>query len=470
VPMSVKLKITIATITLAFLHLHCGNLGNSLFAPQGIAANNPNITKLLSKLSSKKNPNAQQQQLINTIISAIAANSSLPLIQIPGMPVDVDGNSSIDGTTTDADGDGIVDGLDTNKDGVLDLFLLDANNDSVPDGIDYNGDLAADYKIVLNGLATTVADFSGSGIFFLDSNGDSIMEGFDNNADSVTDAFINTNLMLAYSTPSAGTYSSDQNVALASWVTGAQIFYTTNGSSPTAKSTAYTAPISIAGNGAAKTIKALVIKNGMTGGISSLAFSINYSQVSTPSFSPIGGNYTQNQSVTIASTTGASIYYTTDGSAPSASSTLYTAPILVSGNNTTTTLKAIAMKTGMADSTVAAATYTIALPTVATPVATPPGGSYSKNLQITLSSNTTGAVVYYTTDGSKPGLSSQVYTSPISLSSNGSTLVIRAFAVKSGMADSGEFNASYTIDYTAGQSTAPCTFGTDLFNNGCTFK
>ena len=78
----------------------------------------------------------------------------------------------------------------------------------------------------------------------------------------------------------------------------------------------------------------------------------------TPTFSPAAGTYTEAQNVTISTTTsGASIYYTTDGSTPSASNgTLYTGAINVSE---TTTIKAIAVKTGNNDSQVAEATYTI---------------------------------------------------------------------------------------------------------------
>ena len=81
----------------------------------------------------------------------------------------------------------------------------------------------------------------------------------------------------------------------------------------------------------------------------------------TPTFAPEGGTYTEAQTVSIScETEGASIHYTLDGTAPTASSALYTAPVAIA---TTTTLKAIAVKEGNADSEVASATYTINLPT-----------------------------------------------------------------------------------------------------------
>lgn len=78
---------------------------------------------------------------------------------------------------------------------------------------------------------------------------------------------------------------------------------------------------------------------------------------STPTFSPAGGSYSSAQSVIITcATSGATIRYTTDGSTPTSSSPVYSGPITVSS---TTTLKAYATASGMIDSAVASATYTI---------------------------------------------------------------------------------------------------------------
>ena len=79
--------------------------------------------------------------------------------------------------------------------------------------------------------------------------------------------------------------------------------------------------------------------------------------VATPTFTPVAGTYNDAQQVTINCTTeGASIYYTMDGSEPSTSSTLYNVAVTI---NETTTLKAIAVKQGMANSNVATALYRI---------------------------------------------------------------------------------------------------------------
>ena len=90
-------------------------------------------------------------------------------------------------------------------------------------------------------------------------------------------------------------------------------------------------------------------------------------QASVPTFTPAAGTYTSPQAVTISTPTAAVIYYTTDGSDPTTSSTLYKAPISVSA---TTLVKAIATAKDDGTSGVAIAIYSIDRnePPVALPV------------------------------------------------------------------------------------------------------
>jgi hypothetical protein len=90
--------------------------------------------------------------------------------------------------------------------------------------------------------------------------------------------------------------------------------------------------------------------------VASAAYTVQQ-PVATPTFSPGGGTYTALVTVTISdATSGATIHYTTDGSTPTTSSAVYTTPLTFTG---TTTLKAMAAATGMTNSAVASATYTI---------------------------------------------------------------------------------------------------------------
>ncbi len=79
--------------------------------------------------------------------------------------------------------------------------------------------------------------------------------------------------------------------------------------------------------------------------------------VATPTFSVAPGAVSAGTQVTIAcATEGATIYYTIDGSNPTAASQVYSTPVVV---DKAMTLKALAVKAGMDDSSVATAEYTI---------------------------------------------------------------------------------------------------------------
>jgi hypothetical protein len=158
--------------------------------------------------------------------------------------------------------------------------------------------------------------------------------------------------------PAAGTYLGTQTVSLSDTTSGAVIFYTLDGSQPGTSAGGstqqYNGPLTVSST---ETIKALATASGMTtSGTASATYTIE-SQVATPTFAPAGGSYTTAQTVSISTaSSGATIYYTTNGSTPTTSSTVYSGPITVSASET---LKAYATKSGYFDSNVATATYTI---------------------------------------------------------------------------------------------------------------
>ena len=124
--------------------------------------------------------------------------------------------------------------------------------------------------------------------------------------------------------------------------------------------------------------------------------------VGAPTVNLAAGTYTENQSVTLTSSTeGATIYYTTDGSeptitggVPAGTTAVYTAPIAVTGTegeSITTTIKAIAVKDRMQNSSVEKFTYTIQIPVPKYEVNVTNGsgsGNYAQGSTVTITANT----------------------------------------------------------------------------------
>ncbi len=242
--------------------------------------------------------------------------------------------------------------------------------------------------------------------------------------------------------PAAGTYTTIQNVTLSDSIAGAAIYYTTDGSTPTTASTPYTAPINVA---ATETIKAIATAaNYSTSAVASAAYTINFPPAAVPVISPAGGTFSAAQSITITdSTPGATIYYTTNGSAPTTASTPYTAPFSISASET---VEAIAAASGYTPSAVATSVYTFVQPAAATPVISPNGGTFTSAQTVTITDTTAGAAIYYTTDGTTPSTLSTPYTAPITVSA---TETLKAIASASGFNTSATATASFTILQTA---------------------
>ena len=167
--------------------------------------------------------------------------------------------------------------------------------------------------------------------------------------------------------------------------------------------------------------------------------------VATPVLSLAGGTYTGTQSLTITdSTVGASIYYTTDGTTPSTSSTLYSGAISVAASET---VNAIAAYSGDTSSSVVTATYIINQPPpAATPTFSLAAGTYTSAQAVSIYDATAGATIYYTTDGSTPTVSSTLYTGPIAVTSSEN---LQAIAIASGLSSSAVASATYTINLPA---------------------
>ena len=245
--------------------------------------------------------------------------------------------------------------------------------------------------------------------------------------------------------PVAGTYTGTQNVALSSATPGATIYYTTNGTAPTTSSAVYSSAIAVSANA---TLEALAVAPGFgQSAVASAAYVIQAGVTATPTFSPAAGTYAAAQSVAISDTTpGAVIYYTTNGTAPTTSSPVYSTAITVSAN---ATLEALALASGYAQSAVASAAYVIQAGVTATPTFSPAAGTYAAAQSVAISDSTPGAVIYYTTNGTAPTTSSPVYSTAITVSANAT---LEALAVAPGFTQSPVASAAYVIQ-TGGSPT-----------------
>jgi hypothetical protein len=160
-----------------------------------------------------------------------------------------------------------------------------------------------------------------------------------------------------------------------------------------------------------------------------------------PNFSLAAGTYGSVQSVTLSDVTpGATIYYTTDGSAASSYSSTYSSPISVTSSET---IEAVATAGGYVNSAPVSATYVLNLPPAATPTFNVPGGTYQTAQTVSLSDATAGATIYYTRNGITPTTSSTVYSGSITVSASE---VIEAIAAANGYSASAVASAAYTIN------------------------
>ncbi|MDE3155355.1 MAG: chitobiase/beta-hexosaminidase C-terminal domain-containing protein [Acidobacteriota bacterium] len=235
--------------------------------------------------------------------------------------------------------------------------------------------------------------------------------------------------------PGAGTYSTAQNVTISSSVSGASLYYTTDGSTPTTGSTLYAGPIAI---GTQTTLKAIAVKTGWTTSPTSTAtYYFNYGTLSAPTFDPAPSEVGYGQLVTLSAAAGATIRYTTDGTSPTAASPVYSAPIEVTG---TVTIYAKAFSPDWTTSAQAGGQYTVR---VGAPTLSPGAGSYAPGQAIMITDDTPGAVIHYTTNGIDPTASDPTIASGATIVAGNYTLKVRAFIT--GWTPSDVVSAAYTI-------------------------
>ena len=241
-------------------------------------------------------------------------------------------------------------------------------------------------------------------------------------------------------TPNGGTFTGAVQVRLDDLASGASIYYTTNGATPTTSSVRYQGPFSLSTN---TTVKAIAVAPGQPqSAVASAAFSIVVTQPTPPPFvTPNGGTFQGSVKVTLAdSASGAAIYFTLDGSTPTTNSQKYRGSFILAFS---ATLRAIAVAPGQSVSSVTSAAFTIT-PVQGTPNPTisPNGGTFTTAQTVTLADSDSNAVIYYTLDGSQPTTSSQRYTGPLAVQTS---LTLNAMAIAPSKIASSVVSATFVI-------------------------
>lgn len=240
------------------------------------------------------------------------------------------------------------------------------------------------------------------------------------------------------------TFTTPPSITLSSVTSGATIRYTVDGTTPDEASALYVSAITPA---VTMTLRSRAYKAGrpeslVTTGLYTL-------QVATPTASPNGGTFTTPQSVALSTATGgATVRYTTDGSTPTETSAVYTAPIAVA---TPATLKAVAFKDGWQPSAVRSVTFNFNYGTLPTPTSSLAPGTHVGAQTVTLA-GTEGAELRYTTTGSEPTTASPLYAAPLPIQTSG-TLKVKAF--KPGYTASATLTVAYTIKVPAPTLSQP---------------
>ena len=245
--------------------------------------------------------------------------------------------------------------------------------------------------------------------------------------------------------PNGGTYTSPVTVTVADTTSNAAVYYTTDGSLPTLASTSCTSPCSVR-IAATTTLRAIAAGNGISP--SSTTAAVYTIAALNPTFSPAAGSYYVPPMVTISSATaGATIYYTTNGAfpaiPPNAATTACPNPCLLpAAIAVSSTIRAVAGGAGFSTSNTTSAAYTIV---ANAPSFSLPSGTYKGTQNVTLSDATSGATIYYTTNGAIPTTTNATAcTSPCTVTVSATT-VMRAMATGPGISQSNVVFASYTI-------------------------
>jgi hypothetical protein len=210
--------------------------------------------------------------------------------------------------------------------------------------------------------------------------------------------------------PAGGMYSSTQNVTLEG-ASDTTVRYTTDGTDPTSGSPLYTGPITLSAP-STTTIQARAFTSCGSSAAASSTYTVTFGVVPTPTVSPSAGTYAIGQTAALQESDQlATIRYTTDGTDPTESSSIFAGNAIPM--NQSTTIKARSYRSQFTPSAVLTAQFDIKAPT---PMFNYTTGIYNGfPVPVVISDSLSGPVtVYYTLDRTDPTTSSP------SMSCNGS--------------------------------------------------
>lgn len=167
------------------------------------------------------------------------------------------------------------------------------------------------------------------------------------------------------------------------------------------------------------------------------AISVTASAADSHSFSHESGCYSSTQIVRINVDEGISVFYTTDGTLPDESSSLYNgSPIIVSKN---TKIRTAAYED---EKLIGYDSVTVKIHTAA-PKASVNSGTYDEPFTVELSCVDKAAKIYYTTDGSVPTKNARLYTGPIKITED---TQLKYVALRSGRNYSKYYTRNYKLN------------------------
>ena len=227
---------------------------------------------------------------------------------------------------------------------------------------------------------------------------------------------------------------------------GATIYYTTDGSDPTDRSSSSVVSgsdlVLDGAAGAQVTVKAYAVMDGKSASeVATFTYQISKNMGGVTADVATGSEVSNGSKVNLMTdVTDAQIYYTTDGSSPADSGIKGTVVTINGTSGSTFTIKAVAKINGDAG-TVCTFTYRIKERPSA-PTASPSGGELTIAKRVELSAS--AEKIYYTTDGTTPTESSNLYKEPVLINR---TTNLKAIAVSK----DGEISEVASFQYTAAQ-------------------